>query len=431
MSHVDDGTLHALVDDALDATTRSAVEAHLASCGECARRLAEATTMTRQIATLLGALDEPARRVRVEPVAPGLPSRDASTVQLRARRRLVTLRRVALAASVLLVAGVSYQVGKTRDGTPATESAAPSARFRGAAAPLRAMPSVVENAADSFAAAATPLVRQQPRGGPRSEAEVAAMDRSDAAASTGAVAPGSAARSTPVAAMQAGGPVIGPEQAASASPAGVVAKSQGQSQSQSGSTSQAQAPTPAQAVAQAVAPPVPSTDVAIDSAAQRRVATAREADEALTRVQAQERERKGAPSATPSRIRVPRELTLDRVIVTGSSRAEEPRNAAAPAKAPAPKVVALAGYSMTEDSLVAPTTRRRYFSPTGTALELLITSSPAARKESAGQRNAAEFVVTTDNGRSTVRWHARGLDYVLEGALTPDSLMKLATRLKP
>jgi hypothetical protein len=433
MSHVDEGTLHALVDNALDATERSAAEAHLASCGECARRFAEATAMTRQIATLLGALDEPAPRIRVEPAAVQ-PSRDASTVQHRARRGMFTLRRVALAASVLLVAGVSYEVGKTRDGTSAAETATPRARFRGPAAPMRAVPSVVENVTDSFVAGATPSVRQQPRGGPRVDAELAATDLRDATAPRSAPL-GLSAGAAPVAAMRASVPVVGPEQAASAAPSGAMAKAQSQPQpqspSQSASPSQAQAPAPAQAVVPAVAPPVPSTDVAIDTAAQRRVATAREADEALTRVQSQERERKGAPSATPSRIRVPRELTLGRVIVTGSSRAEESRNAAAPAKAPAPKAVALAGYSMTEDSLVAPTTRRRYFSPTGMALELLITASPAARKESAGQRNAAEFVVTTENGRSIVRWHARGLEYVLEGALTPDSLMKLATQLKP
>jgi hypothetical protein len=279
-------------------------------------------------------------------------------------------------------------------------------------------------------------VRQQPRGGPRVDAELAAADLRDAAVSPPSAPLGVAAGVAPVAAMRASVPVIGPEQAGSAAPSGAMAKSQSQSPSQSpsqsASPSQAQAPAPAQAVVQAVAPPVPSTDVTSENAAQRRLATAREADEAPTRVQAQEQERKGAPAPTQSRGRVLREPALGQVVVTGKSAgAAESGNAAAPAKAPAPKAVALAGYSMTEDSLVAPTTRRRYFSPTGMALELLITPSPAARKESAGQRNAAEFVVTTENGRSIVRWHARGLEYVLEGALTPDSLMKLATQLKP
>ena len=71
MSHVDEGTLHALVDDALPPDERDAVQAHLASCGECARRFAEATAMARQVMTLLGALDEaPAAPVRVAPPSP-------------------------------------------------------------------------------------------------------------------------------------------------------------------------------------------------------------------------------------------------------------------------------------------------------------------------------------------------------------------------
>ena len=47
MSHVDDGTLHELVDNALDAPARAEAEAHLAACGECARRFAEATSLAR------------------------------------------------------------------------------------------------------------------------------------------------------------------------------------------------------------------------------------------------------------------------------------------------------------------------------------------------------------------------------------------------
>ena len=41
-----------------------------------------------------------------------------------------------------------------------------------------------------------------------------------------------------------------------------------------------------------------------------------------------------------------------------------------------------------------------------------------------------QFTVTALEGRSIVRWHARGMDYELQGALPPDSLVKLATQLK-
>ncbi len=368
MSHVDEGTLHALVDNALDASERSAVEAHLASCGECARRFAEATAIARQIVTLLGALDEPAPRVRIAPPAAEAPSRSASPVVVTARRSVFTLRRVALAASVLLVAGVSFEVGKRRETALVLESAPRSARLPGTAAPMRAVPSVVDAATDSFVSALAPSVRQRLRGGPRSDAEIVAAGQSD----SGATQRAPVGFSVPVP-LVAAVPAVAP----------VVSSGQVASPAQTVSTSQPQA----RRAVQAAAPALAVADVAIDTAEQRRAAVSRNADEAVA-------------------------------------------GATAP-KAASTKSIALAGYSMTEDSLVAPTTRRRYVSPTGTALELLITPSVTSRKESAGQRNAAEFVVTTENGRSAVRWQARGMDYVLAGALAPDSLMKLATKLKP
>jgi len=381
MSHVDEGTLHALVDNALDAGERSAVEAHLASCGECARRFAEATAMARQIVTLLGALDEPAPRVRIEPPATVAPSRAASPMVMTARRGVFTLRRVALAASVLLVAGVSYEVGRDRESAPVLESAAKSARLPDAPASMRAVPSVVDAATDSFVAAPAPSLRQRPRGGPRSDAEIVLVERGDSGA-TQRTPLGFRVAVSPVAAMPAAVPVTG--------------AGQGASQSQAASPSQP--------------PSLPQAQRAVEAA---------------------ERAQKGPPPATTERLRVPREQALDQVVVTGASApAAETRGAAASPKATSFKAIALPGYAMTEDSLVAPTTRRRYFSPTGTALELLVTPSTAVWKASAGQRNVAEFVVTTENGRSAVRWQARGMDYVLEGLLAPDSLMKLAIRLK-
>jgi len=60
MSHVDDGTLNALLDGELDAAEAAAAQVHIASCADCARRLEEAKGFLAEAAELLGALDVPA-----------------------------------------------------------------------------------------------------------------------------------------------------------------------------------------------------------------------------------------------------------------------------------------------------------------------------------------------------------------------------------
>ena len=45
MQHLDEGTIHAWLDGALDEEERSRVEAHVAACAECAGAVAEAYEM--------------------------------------------------------------------------------------------------------------------------------------------------------------------------------------------------------------------------------------------------------------------------------------------------------------------------------------------------------------------------------------------------
>jgi len=142
--HVDDGTLHALVDDALDATERCAVEAHLASCSECARRFAEATAMARDVTALLGALDVTAPVV----AAPAVASPRAVAI----RPHLVALRRFALAASLLVVASVSYEIGRRED------APAGSTRFPAAQTSVTGSPLVVVSEATTPTSVAAPSV---------------------------------------------------------------------------------------------------------------------------------------------------------------------------------------------------------------------------------------------------------------------------------
>ena len=395
MSHVDDGTLHALVDNALDAAERAEVEAHLATCGDCARRFAEATAMARQVLTLLGALDEVPTRVRVVPPA-AAPSVASLPDIPPLRRRVFTLRRVAIAASLLMVAGVSYEVGTRREHLEMQAPPPSVASQARTAAPRVATPSVVEATADSFVPPQASPLRQPVRTGPRNDSELTIADRTDVAV----------AKSAP------------PVAAAAAQPMPPKALSM---------------PLPAVAVA----------DVARDSVADRAAAAQAGAD-ALGRVQAREaaaaqRDTRASDIATRMRTASPR---LESVVVTGAGGARPaataPRTAAAGAvanavaNAAARAIVTLPGYTATDEESVPATTRRRYVSSSGTALTLLIVQASAdARKRADAAADAApQFTVTALNGRSIVRWHARGMDYELQGALAPDSLVKLATQLR-
>lgn len=393
MSHVDEGTLHALVDNALDADERLVVEAHLASCGDCARRFAEATATARQVNTLLGALDDvggtariikPAARV----IAPSLTEAVPGVTPIR--RHFFTLKRAAIAASVLLVAGVSFQVSGRRNAVPDTAGLAISVVARSQAARMTATPSVVDAPADSYVATPAPAARQHTRSGPRNESEVAMADR---------VGDGS-------------------KKVASESPV-------------------------AQAAAEAVMKPLPvvAADVARDSTEQRRSDT-RASQDALGRVQAQEQAR--AQQNSPSQPNAPAspapgkrrqdELRLEAVVVTGGVASPPatpaPTENSGVAKRAMPKPASLPGYVATDEQSLPSVTRRTYMSSSGTALLLLITQPVVHAKAQAGGARASEFVVTTDSGRSIVRWHSRGFDYELQALLAPDSLMKLATQIK-
>lgn len=406
MSHVDDGTLHELVDNALDAAMRVEVEAHLASCGDCARRYAEATAMARQIVTLLGALDVPVPRIRVMPpvTAAGVaPSVAGGATVIPMRSRMTVLQRVAIAASVMLVAGVSYQVGKRGDAAAKVVAMDRDVSASMRAAPMRAAPSVVDGIADSFMAAPAPSARQRTRGGPRAESEMVASG----AGATAGVAGEAAAVATPVV-------VPPPLPRVTAPPQGALAQ-------------------------KSIAPGAPADrdDARREQNVERRVSigdaetpsqssTARQiASQTPAQTPAQTRSQAPVQAATPA--------TTQDVLRKASSPESMNRSAVAGGEMQSalPKVIPLAGYSTVEEASVPAMTRRRYISAAGTEIDLSIMQSfDDPKRTLATVASTPEFVVTSVNGRSTVRWHARGLDYVLQGAVSPDSLIKLATQLK-
>ena len=380
MSHVDDGALHALVDDELDAVERAAVEAHLAACGDCARRFAEATAMARQVVSLLGALDDVSAPVRIAPAM----SRGAAVAPPRLTpiaRRVVTLRRVAIAASVLLVAGVSYEVGQRRDA--ASVATAEAARTPAAFESPTSAPSVTTVTVDSIAAPAAPTLRVAPSGG-------ASLMRHDAIVAARPTAPSAAPVSL--------APPITPTP-----PAPSVAE-----------LSRQKAVADLQSVVVA--------DSAADRAAQG--AAGQVASRRATAADAQEQQQQQRAVASQA-----------------FSRGEQRSRNAAPATdlgAAAPEAIgrvtatapgALAGYRATDELLKSAVVRRRYVATDGTILVLLIAPS-ISEVPKPNAKASPEFTVSTLNGRSTVRWQVAGLTYELQGALPPDSLVKLATQLK-
>lgn len=375
MSHVDDATLHELVDDELDPATRPQVEAHLATCGDCARRFAEATAMARQVVSLLTALDEGALpKLMVAPVgrrdvalpvpAVGAPAR---------RRRMPALQRIAIAASVLLVAGVSYQVGKRGDGGASARLAERTASTDsvGVPAPPRQVETAIAAAAPVAAPSSTPA--QDALRAKAQSVEATTVPQRRAAESVGA------RPSVPVPATGLSGQIDAADRAE---------------------------------LRAAESRSVTSATVRADAALARRPSV----QDSLVGVQL-------SPAPAGRSLRMPD-------VVAGNVAAAAPAAMPVARSAPTLPERELAGYATVEERsapAMPAITRRRYVSASGTALVLTIVQGAAAAEPSA---TTPEYVVSSSNGRSRVRWQARGMTYELQGSLSPDSLMRLATQLK-
>ncbi len=147
MPHVDDGTLHALLDGALDSGDRdraAAVRAHLASCGDCAARLDQEAALRDRAASVLGALEPEAVRPDFDEVlirAARDTDAPAGTGKEPAGRGHVPARwsrSLAWAATVVVALGTGYLMGQ-RFGFPAPGQAprisGPAARAATESAP--------------------------------------------------------------------------------------------------------------------------------------------------------------------------------------------------------------------------------------------------------------------------------------------------------
>ena len=96
MNHLDEGTIHAWLDGALDATQSAEIDAHVKTCGECSAKVAEARGLIAASSRILVSLDDvPANVIpKKAPAAPTRPRRMAPWVSgLAAAAILLTLWR--------------------------------------------------------------------------------------------------------------------------------------------------------------------------------------------------------------------------------------------------------------------------------------------------------------------------------------------------
>jgi anti-sigma factor RsiW len=115
MSHLDEGTIHALLDGEIPSAELAPIQAHLARCDACRTRLAEERDLLAESDRLIGTVQLP-----VGP-ADGRTDARADGHRLPSRRHLPAL---AWAATVVLAVGFGYAMGGGVSGVPSADRAA-------------------------------------------------------------------------------------------------------------------------------------------------------------------------------------------------------------------------------------------------------------------------------------------------------------------
>jgi len=114
MSHVDDGLLHAYLDGELSPAEAQGVDAHLAQCSECRRRLEEERALIARAAELLALAAPPDRE---------LPPFRAGDVKPPTRLWWQVRLPLAWAATVALALGIGTYLGRDVQRAPEAEAA--------------------------------------------------------------------------------------------------------------------------------------------------------------------------------------------------------------------------------------------------------------------------------------------------------------------
>ena len=135
--HPDEGTIHAWLDEALDATSAGRVATHVSSCAECAARVAEARGLIAGASRIVAALDD-SPSVERPPWAQPASTTEAGGASRRAtagvgaaanarggslwRWLRVTPGRAAIAATILVAIGVTLTHERVAEETAARDA---------------------------------------------------------------------------------------------------------------------------------------------------------------------------------------------------------------------------------------------------------------------------------------------------------------------
>ena len=158
--HPDEGTIHAWLDDALDAAAAERVAAHVRDCAECAARVAEARGLIAGASRVVAALDDVPAGTRpswAQSVAAGTSKLEASETKATDgpsnaslwRWLRVTPARAAIAATLLVALGITLTHERV-----AEDSLRPTAATSGRATDVAGVEERQSDAAAGAAAAA-------------------------------------------------------------------------------------------------------------------------------------------------------------------------------------------------------------------------------------------------------------------------------------
>ncbi|MBP6443365.1 MAG: zf-HC2 domain-containing protein [Gemmatimonadales bacterium] len=191
-SHLDDGTIHELLDGEIPSAQLPPLQAHLASCADCRARLESARELVDFSDELVELLDDPPVAAPVATVVTPLPSRSSPWI-----------RQLAWAASIAVAVGAGwYARGDVQQVLPAVRVDSPIADA------ISAVPPTTVTAPPAAPARATtpPAVMRDRREPAAKLVQELADNRSDAAAKTVSAEPRSAvepaAAPAPVAALR-------------------------------------------------------------------------------------------------------------------------------------------------------------------------------------------------------------------------------------
>src|SRR5262245_47137409 len=173
MQHLEEGTIHAWLDEALSSEEAARVEAHVQECGECAAMVADARGLIAGASRIVSALD----------VVPGgvIPKTKApAPAPARSVWRVLHLTpfRAALAASLMVAVGSLFVVRRSNDVEhmmAASDAAMPAAS---APAPLPA-PSVQPFGKVGGVSPQVPANRKRSEPTPQRESARALVSRAD------------------------------------------------------------------------------------------------------------------------------------------------------------------------------------------------------------------------------------------------------------